>query len=462
MYEAKKYDIVIVGGGVSGTALFYTLARYTNIPRVALVEKYDKVAQVNSKGKNNSQTLHIGDIETNYSLEKAKTVKSAAMMVPSYVRRLSQEEQDKILFSVQKMVLAVGNDEVAELEIRYEKFKRLYPDLQKLDRDGIEKFEPAITTERKENEPLLALFTPNGYAVDYEQLAISFIEQTKEARGAGMELFLGHKVTKIEKTKEGYRIITDKEELESKVVIVNADSYSLLFAKSLGYGKKYSLIPVAGNFYFTQEILRGKVYTIQDKKLPFAAVHGDPDVQVANSTRWGPTAKFSPVLESGKILTSVDYFRSAGLFRYGTLKSFLKILSDFTRFKYLIKNALYDVPVIGKRMFLLNIRKIAPSVKARDLRKAKGYGGMRLQRVDIETHELQLGEGKIIGDNIIFNMTPSPGATVCLFNGMRDAEVIMKFFDNKYVFDKHRMEAECADGSPCNTSEGISENFYPS
>ncbi|PIQ67026.1 MAG: malate:quinone oxidoreductase, partial [Candidatus Zambryskibacteria bacterium CG11_big_fil_rev_8_21_14_0_20_40_24] len=55
--------------------LFYTLAKYTNVPKVALIEKYEQVAQVNSKGNNNSQTLHIGDIETNYSLKKAESVK---------------------------------------------------------------------------------------------------------------------------------------------------------------------------------------------------------------------------------------------------------------------------------------------------------------------------------------------------------------------------------------------------
>jgi len=462
MDKNKKYDVVIVGGGVSGTALFYVLSKYTDIPKIALFEKYNKVAQVNSRGRNNSQTLHIGDIETNYSLEKATVVKPAAMMIPLYVHRLPQEEQSKILFKVPKMVLAVGNNEVAQLEKRYEEFKELYPDLQKLDRDGIEKVEPNIVKNREKEKLLLALYTPNGHAVDYEQLAHSFIKQVEKDKNNQSDLFLGHKVKKIKEIDGRYTIVTDKKVVEVKVVVVSADSYSLLFAKSLGYGKKYSLIPVAGNFYFSEEVLNGKVYTMQDKKLPFAAVHGDPDVQVPNSTRWGPTAKFLPVLESGKILTSLDYFKSAGLFRYCTAKSFIKILGDYTRFKYLVKNALYDLPFIGKRLFLPNIQKIVPSIKASDIKKAKGYGGMRLQRVDTETHELQLGEGRIIGNNIIFNMTPSPGASVCLFNGMRDAEEIIKFLDNKYTFDKHRMETECTDGYPCETQEEISENSYSS
>lgn len=460
MNKVEKYDVAIVGGGVSGTALFYVLSKYTDIPKIAIFEKYNKVAQVNSKGKNNSQTLHIGDIETNYSLEKAKVVKPAAMMIPLYVNRLPQEEQSKILFKVPKMILAVGNDEVAQLEKRYEEFKELYPDLQKLNWDGIKNVEPNIVKNRKKEESLLALYTPNGHAVDFEQLALSFIRQTKSDKNNQADLFLGRKVKKIIKNDGRYTIVTDKGLVEAKVVVVSADSYSLLFAKSLGYGKKYSLIPVGGNFYFSEELLNGKVYTMQDEKLPFAAVHGDPDVQVRGSTRWGPTAKFIPVLESGKILTSIDYFKSAGLFRYCTAKSFIKILGDYTRFKYLVKNTLYDLPFIGKRLFLPNIQKIVPSMKASDIKKAKGYGGMRLQRVDTQTHELQLGEGRIIGDNIIFNMTPSPGASVSLFNGMRDAEEIIKFLAGKYTFDKRSMENDCADGHLCETQKDISENCY--
>jgi malate dehydrogenase (quinone) len=81
MTASTRYDCIIVGGGVSGTALLYELARLTDLKRLLLVEKYDRPAQVNSHAHNNSQTIHYGDIETNYSLQKALAVKRTASMV---------------------------------------------------------------------------------------------------------------------------------------------------------------------------------------------------------------------------------------------------------------------------------------------------------------------------------------------------------------------------------------------
>ena len=71
-------DVLIIGGGVCGTALLFELARYTDLSHLTLVERYDQLAQVNSRATNNSQTIHCGDIETNYSLEKARSVKRTA------------------------------------------------------------------------------------------------------------------------------------------------------------------------------------------------------------------------------------------------------------------------------------------------------------------------------------------------------------------------------------------------
>jgi len=84
--NTDHYDVVIIGAGASGTALLYTLARYTDIKRIAIVEKYDRPGQVNSKASNNSQTLHVGDIETNYTIDKVQQVYPAAMMVAQYAQ----------------------------------------------------------------------------------------------------------------------------------------------------------------------------------------------------------------------------------------------------------------------------------------------------------------------------------------------------------------------------------------
>ncbi len=464
MNSAVSYDVVIIGGGVSGTALLYTLTRYTNIPRIALLEKYEACGQVNSKSNNNSQTLHIGDIETNYSLEKASIVKPAALMVPRFINSVGARGSG-IVHKVQKMVLAVGSQEVARLRKRHDEFKHLYPSLRLLERDEIAHVEPAIVKNRPLNQDILALYTPKGHAVDYEKLAQLFASETKniaQEEHRKIDVFLGHKVDRIKRVKDGYHVYVGSRIFICRVLVVNTDAYSLFFAKSLGYGKEFSLIPVAGNFYFSKKVLRGKVYTMQEKKLPFAAVHGDPDIRVPGKTRWGPTAKFFPILESGNIYTIKDYFRSAGLFRLSTIISFISILTDWVRLVFLLKNALYDVPLIGKYLFLHNVQKIIPSIRASDLKKARGFGGMRLQRVDINTRKLKLGEGKIIGDDAIFNMTPSPGASVCLFNGMRDAETIVKFFDGRFYFKKCDMETDFSDGCFDHDGRQISENMFVS
>lgn len=441
--EDLIYDVIIIGGGASGTALLHTLARYTNLKRIALVEKYATLGSVNSNAHNNSQTLHVGDIETNYSLEKVKQVKPAAMMVAHYVRRLSLDEQATILRVTQKMILAVGEKEVAILEQRYQELKPLFPELQRLEAVGIASVEPAVMKGRDAKESVLALCNPQGYAVNFELLAQSFVKQTSDVKDKQVDVFLERPVLKIEQQPNGvYALNTAKGTLVARVVVVDTDSHSLGFAKAMGYGREFSLIPIAGTFYFSPKILRGKVYTMQEPRLPFAAVHGDPDMLSQDKTRWGPTARFFPVLESRNLKTMKDYFKASGLGQLKTWKSFATILLEPIRFFYLLKNILYDIPFLGTYFFAKYAQKIVPTLRVRDLRIARGFGGMRLQRVNTDTKELLLGEGKILGDRIIFNMSPSPGASVCLYNAMRDAEQIMKFFQDEFEFDKQRMMGE--------------------
>ena len=133
----EKYDLIIVGGGISGAALLYSVAKFTDIERVALLEKEDEIAAINSHHTNNSQTLHFGDIETNYTLEKAEEVKEGAEMLAGYLENVDPDREMHSKRS--KMVLAVGDEEVESLEERYyeEGFGDLYPKLRDIDRDEI-------------------------------------------------------------------------------------------------------------------------------------------------------------------------------------------------------------------------------------------------------------------------------------------------------------------------------------
>lgn len=429
---AKEYEVAIVGGGVTGTAILYVLSKYTNVKNIALVEKYGEVAQVNSRHNNNSQTLHFGDIETNYTLEKAARVKEAADMVKVYVERFGRKG---IMFNkTKKMALAIGEREVEVLSRRYKEFKKLFPDLKRADRKKLEKIEPNVVKGRNPRMKMLALVSENGYSIDYGRLAESFVEEGRKTH-KHIDVRLGTKVEGIKKKGDVYEVTTGNGEIHARAVVVAAGSHSLLIAQGMGYGTDYAVLPVAGSFYVTENVLNNKVYMMQLKKLPFAAIHGDPEVHHQHITRFGPTAKVLPVLERRNPGTFWDFLKVSSLDPRGIYGLF-KILSDWTIFKYVFRNFLYDLPVIGKRLFIREVRKIVPSIRVKDLKFAREYGGIRPQMVYKPRHELQMGEAKIVEDGIIFNMTPSPGASTCLKNAHNDTKALMKFLGKGYRFDE--------------------------
>lgn len=102
---------------------------------------------------------------------------------------------------------------------------------------------------------------------------------------------------------------------------------------------------------------------------------------------------------------------------------------------------LFEVPFIRRHLFLKDARKIVPSMKLADLTFAKKVGGIRPVMIDKEKCVLHLGEAKINpGTGIIFNMTPSPGATSCLGNAMQDVETIATYLGCNY--DKQQLDSD--------------------
>ncbi len=440
-----KYDLVIVGGGISGASLLYTTAKFSDIDSIALVEKEPSVAAINTDHTNNSQTLHFGDIETNYTLEKAEDVKEGAELLAGY---LENHDPDREMHDKRsKMVLGVGDEEVDQLERRYEEegFGDLFPKLRAIGREEIAEIEPKVVEGRDPSKEMLALQTSDGYVVDYGETTRSLVEQADEE--PNVDVFTGTEVKDITPTLDGYTIETNNGRFDCDTTVVAAGSHSLQIAKELGYGQDKVLLPIAGSFFLADDLLNGKVYTLQMKKLPFAAVHGDADVHDASVTRFGPTAKLVPTLERGRISTVKDFVDVFGL-NAAAFLSYGNILSDRILLPYVLRNLVYDVPEIGRRQFLPHVQKVVPSVELEDIQRAKGYGGVRPQIVDTKTKSLDMGEAKLVGDDIIFNITPSPGASTCLKNALQDTQQVLEFLDGEYEFDEEAFRAETIDNFP--------------
>ena len=467
-------DVLIVGGGVCGTALLFELARYTDLGHLTLVERYDQLAQVNSKASSNSQTIHCGDIETNYTLEKALKVKRTADMIERYAALLSEPERNRCVFRTPKMVLAVGEQECGALRQRFDLFSPHFPAMELLEKEQIAEWEPHVARldgERADGplrpEPLVAIgIRRAATAVDYEALAQSFVAQAQATLAESqrqLDLWLGSRVEAIKpetaadgstsflvelrphrpggsSRQDDPNALTAPRRIRARHVVVSAGAHSLLMAQQLGFGLEYSCLPVAGSFYFTPDLLRGKVYTVQNDKLPFAAIHGDPDVRSPGQTRFGPTALLLPLLERYRPASFFEFLKVLRL-DFSVVLVFWQLFRMADIRNYILKNVLFEVPWLRRRLFLADARKIVPGLQLADLRFAEGFGGVRPQLIHKGEQRLMLGEARIAAmPGLAFNVTPSPGGTCCLGNAVTDLEAIVERLGCS--FDRQRLEQE--------------------
>ena len=437
----NDFDVAIIGGGVSGCATFYTLNEYTNINKIALLEKCDKLASISSSSKGNSQTIHDGSIETNYTSTKAAKVKIAADKVKHYA--LSKGLQNKAIFKMQKIAIGIGDKECDFMTKRHKEFSEIFEGLQFFNKNEIKKIEPKVI-EALDGNDRIENVVASGYleswcAMNFEILSQSFAnEGTKKNKNS--EVFLDFKVVKIKENTNGYTITSkDNREINARFVLVNAGSYSLPLAQHSGYGKDLACLPVAGSFYFVPgNLLRGKVYAVQNPKLPFAALHSDPDIAISGVTRLGPTALAMPKLERSKYLFgNINSELLTIDFKFAAMQVLFGLLKDSDIRNYVFRNMLFEMPYFGKRLFIKDARKIIPSLKLEDLTYAKGFGEVRPQVIDMSAKKLELGEKKILTNKgITFNMTPSPGATSCLSNAEIDTLEIVKYLNKTFDIER--------------------------
>jgi L-2-hydroxyglutarate oxidase LhgO len=432
----ERVDVCVIGAGISGAGVFHLLSRYSDLDRVALVEKEPEVAALNSRSDHNSQTLHLGDIETNYDLDKSREVKAGAELLEAFLTRHGDADTHR---RVPKMALAIGEAQIARLRERFEAYQELYPNLEWLERDAIAPREPLLVDGRPDDEPIAAIYNPRGLAVDFGGTANLLFERARRDADPGRHvLHFGDGVAHIARRDDGYRVTLESgARLDARALAVNAGGDSLRFAQSLGLAPGWGLVMVGGDWYLTRSRRLGaKVYTMQEPGLPFAAVHGDPDVHDPATTRFGPSAVIVLLMERARYASLARFVKTAGVSVRWVLTCLQLLFSSWRLLRFNLLNMLYTAPWIGRRLFARRIRRIVPSLRVGDLEPHKLQGGVRPQVVDLDAGELDFGEKKVHGERAVFVITPSPGASISLSSALEDARELSASLDAR--FDEER------------------------
>lgn len=206
------YDVLIIGAGVCGSAAARELSRYQL--KIGALEKGEDVCSGTSKA--NSGIVHAGFDAKPGSLMAEMNVKGNAMM-----EELSKE-LDFSFERIGSLVLCFQEEDLDKLEdLKHQGEKNGVPDIQIIRQEALREMEPNIS-----HEAVAALYAPTGGIVCPFGLNIALAEN---AAMNGVDFFFDKEVERIEKSEEGYRVITGDQVFETKCIINAAGVYADVF-----------------------------------------------------------------------------------------------------------------------------------------------------------------------------------------------------------------------------------------
>ena len=210
--NGMDYDVIVLGGGVTGCAAARELARYQL--KCCLMEREEDVCSGTSKA--NSAIVHAGYDAVPGSRKARFNVEGNAMMGP-----LSEE----LDFEFQRngsMVLCFSKDEEGGLQTLYERGQANgVPDLRILTGDEAREREPNLS-----DQVTAALLAPSGGIVCPFGLTIALAENACEN---GVEFLLNTEVQAVEPADGGYRVRTSRGDYTARFVVNAAGVYADVF-----------------------------------------------------------------------------------------------------------------------------------------------------------------------------------------------------------------------------------------
>ena len=225
------YDVLIIGCGVVGAAVAYSLAGYDL--RVAIVEKENDVAMGATRA--NSAIVHAGFDPKEGTLMARLNVRGCAM-AEELCRKLDVPYKKN-----GSLVISFSEDEDAAVEKLYNRgVANGVPGLRIVEREELHRMEPGLTPEARKAlyAPSAGIISPWDYALAMAEVAVR----------NGAELLLETKVTGLCKTPDGWTVETDKGDFETKYVINCAGVHSAE-VHDMASDHTFDIIPCKGQYY---------------------------------------------------------------------------------------------------------------------------------------------------------------------------------------------------------------------
>ncbi|KAB0494100.1 malate dehydrogenase (quinone) [Pseudomonas vancouverensis] len=273
--EAKKVDVLLIGGGIMSATLGVWLNELEPGMSMEMVERLDGVALESSNGWNNAGTGHSALAELNYtpeddkgnvSIPKAVEINEAFQISRQFwawqVQQGVLKNPRSFINSTPHMSFVWGDDNIKFLKKRYEALQAspLFAGMQySEDPAVIKQWVPLMMEGRDPSQKVAATWSPIGTDVNFGEITRQFVAHLQTT--PKFDLKLSSEVQDISKNADGswrvsYKNLKDgsKSETDAKFVFIGAGGGALHLLQKSGIpeAKEYAGFPVGGSFLVTE------------------------------------------------------------------------------------------------------------------------------------------------------------------------------------------------------------------
>jgi (S)-2-hydroxyglutarate dehydrogenase len=397
----KRFDVVVVGGGIVGLATALNLLKSKPSLRLLLLEKENSFAA--HQTGHNSGVIHSGLYYKPGSLKATNCINGYHML-------LDFCKENEVPFELcGKIVVATSKEQLPLLENLYNRgIENGLGGLEKLNVGQMKEIEPHVSG-------IAGIKVPQTGIIDYTTVSLKYAEKIQELGG---ELHLSEKVTSVSELNGVSTVVTTKGSYDTTMVINCAGLYSDKVAELTENEKiNVKIVPFRGEYFELKpekrHLVKHLIYPVPDPNFPFLGVHFTR--MIGGGVEAGPNAVLAFKRE-GYTKLAFNFSELSETLRW---PGFQKVAAKYW------KTGLGEYyRSFSKAAFTKALQELIPEIQKEDL--IPGGAGVRAQACDREGGLLD--DFSILENKQAINVcnAPSPAATSSLAIGKTVSEMALK------------------------------------